>query len=152
MLPSRKRRSPRIPLLPTTIKSAPALRRRDDRFGRVTRARSTRSARRLRGPLAGDPLEQGVDAHRPTHGPLGTFRVGVRAGNPNPGQRAVGAHDVQPGAGALGQLGRVSHSRRRGVGAVASDDDGLDHETEIYPASSGMAPLAGPGFRHTVKR
>ncbi len=113
-LPSRKRRAPCMPLLPTTISSRPAPRRRR---GSLRQDRPcARSSPPPRPPRA--RRRRPSPARRRLHGGPRLRRhagVGARAGHPDPGERPVGADHVQPRAEAPGQVDGLAHRHRRRV-------------------------------------
>ena len=165
-LPSRKRRLPAMPLLPTTIRSASCScasvqdrGRRRRPCARRPRTPSRRCDKRRR-PGPGSPARP-----RRVSGPGRSVGAGpVPATRVHPRERRVRAHDVETGAQPPGQLGGLANAlswpsrsrrcRRRSRMIMASAhllQEGADLAARPAaarpPSGSGRRPSAPPGAR-----
>ena len=128
-LPSRKRRAPVIPLLPTTIRSAFGLFGDvEDRLGRVALDRMGLDLDPLLAGVGGGGVEDEVDVLARADLVLDVGRgVALLALDLALGDRLVGADDAELGAGELGEVDGLAHGLGGGLRPVGTNHDASEH-------------------------
>ena len=146
-LPSRNRRAPVIPLLPTTITVAltSSATSRIASAGSPSRACVSTSTPGLGGGR-GARLENGVDVLARADGVGDVARdLAALLAQAGGGNRLVGADDVESRTAQPGQLGRLANGLGRRIGPVCTYDDSLEQNPTL------QSPIALCGQYHVAR-